>query len=184
MVCKYGGRDTDLEHQSRDREAPPRILTPLKLEEFGIRMPNLLALKMLMHKGMDTGEDYCDILKQSFRKVLPEPLKDYGDGKEVWTKHGVIEFYFDVSVGKIHKITRRAQDFPRLWQIQFSAIMSGILENFIAKIFPLHVHCIMKNSPIVPMPFEYAELRIASTRIEGKNVLADRSHEDLISKMR
>ena len=162
-----------LQRTSRDRAAP-RVVDSSVLEKFGIFVPNL----MLFHSLIRSGE-----LTEKFTTLRERFSLSDNNGRPTMNKFGdillVIETVEEKSESYINlKRTRQPRDLPQKWQNRFRIISSALLTNFATDVFPLHMHFVLKNSPLYPLPFEYIEIYMKAEYGNQGNILADYEEGD------
>ena len=176
---KYSNFDTDHEHLSYTpgQTLPPRVLRPNILQLYGFEtywiknlalfcnysLPRMHLLKDPPYFSGVKCKANTGVFKNSHSRDQVKNMK-YGD----------IEIFFDVSTGSGRaKHIIQYPDLPPLYQeiLRFQLIF--IMDNFVQSIFPNHVHFIMKDNVIYPLPFKYLECRIKSEKGNAGNICAD-----------
>ena len=186
----YSDNDTDLEHLSRSSydSLPPRVLIPGVLNFYGLN----LYIISLMHKFITQSlEPLKDEKKIYFTGIKERYLRRPNESKlhlpssyekrkirpaEGWT---LLRIDTSVASGK-QKEWVDIRHLPEKWQFAWNVFFWKWLDEFMENIYPKHIHFLLKDSIMTPLPFKYFEFFLKFENGNMGNLCADFKHGDTI----
>ena len=185
MKKDYGKKDTDHEHllRSPQMSLPPRVIKPRILKVYDI---DLIMIAFMikgisdLRKDRATDFDFTG-LRESFLRKLPQHNLTLNGKSNYLPKEGKILFYMDIiedslTVKKAKNIRYLQPDLQRFFLIGLDRLLTSFIEN----IYPKHLHFILKDSILTPLPFKYVEFYMKAEEGNMGNITADFADGDVI----
>ena len=187
---KFSDNDTDLEHISRSNTIlPPRIINPQVLAVYGLNMALIGMIINFIKNGLPpthlSGKRvyYTGIKGAGYKKLESFKLDSITGKKKTINdvQYGKIQWEIETSAGsKKEKVCIQYRDMPKKWRIMWDLLFFTFITEYLESIFPKHLHFILKDSILTPLPFPYLELFLKAEKATMGNLCADFAEGDTI----
>ena len=181
MKNQYSLNDTDTEHLRRlptNKSPPPRVLNPGVLEVYGIDLTLIQWFVFYISQGLAKewrnnhlsdlpkidgikGSGFKEVKKNPFAIHSPS-IKDASLGQVDWF----------VGTSK-HKNYIQYRNLPIKHRNLWDTMWHLFLQNYLDCVFPYHIHFILKDSIINPLPVPYFECFLKAETAREGNIFAD-----------
>ena len=187
-ATKYSINDSDIEHLNRKgySSLPPRVLRPQVLDFYGL---DLFLLKQMNLFITNSAMEFQKKSKFSFtgikERYIRSPSELYIPGTKIKPPkppEGDVVFWIDTSVGSGKpKSVIDVRHLPKKWAFLWNFIFWGWLDQARENIYPKHMHFIMRDSVVSPLPFKYFEFYLKFEKGNAGNVFADFMEGDTVN---